>query len=361
MRNQSIYHIATHLLALTVAALFLSGCGSDSSEIDIENDQWTLSVPDSLRQAAAITGYRLEIQIYVNDTRVRQRAVADSENQFTELVNVPIEQNNDVKLEWYVISGSQRALVADFETVVPPSREKITIGNYNTEGTRFDADSDGRSNLDEAREGRDIFSIFDAEVPRQTGFGGITKNFRNTGSDTDLSGDPPEQDATSSFKLRHDGTDLIVYVCGEDQTLIGDDFVPPEGGQWWHDDVIFIYLDGNNSDGSSYDNVDDFQLAFLRQSEKLIVAKGKENPFCGNGACLTNKFRFFNENTSCEYEFRVELPMAELNITTDTEVGFDIEMTDDDNGGRRDNSSGWIGFNDRSDEDPSTFGTIKLK
>ena len=54
------------------------------------------------------------------------------------------------------------------------------------------------------------------------------------------------------------------------------------------------------------------------------------------------------------------MPLAELNMTPGTAIGFDIEITDDDNGGLRDGSSAWIGFDDRSDLDPSTFGTITL-
>ena len=69
---------------------------------------------------------------------------------------------------------------------------------------------------------------------------------------------------------------------------------------------------------------------------------------------------FFNNSSSCEYELEVTLPLAELNMTPGTAIGFDIEITDDDNGGLRDSSSGWIGFDDRSDLDPSTFGTITL-
>ena len=91
----------------------------------------------------------------------------------------------------------------------------------------------------------------------------------------------------------------------------------------------------------------------------MIVAKGGGNQFCAAGACIPPPV-FFNNSSSCEYEMEVTLPLAELNMTPGSAIGFDIEITDDDNGGLRDSSSGWIGFDDRSDLDPSTFGTITL-
>jgi len=108
--------------------------------------------------------------------------------------------------------------------------------------------------------------------------------------------------------------------------------------------------------------LDDFQLAFVRATGELIVAKGANNPFCPQGSCITHQFDPPGSlNTQCEYELFVEMPFSELNMTRGTPIGFDLEITDDDNGGLREGSSGFVGFDDNSDEDPSTFATIRLE
>ena len=48
-------------------------------------------------------------------------------------------------------------------------------------------------------------------------------------------------------------------------------------------------------------------------------------------------------------------------MTIGESIGFDLEITDDDNGGEREGSSGFVGFDDRSDLDPSSFGKIILR
>ena len=88
------------------------------------------------------------------------------------------------------------------------------------------------------------------------------------------------------------------------------------------------------------------------------MAKGAGNQFCPEASCVTHSF--FSNSSSCQYEMTVTLPLADLNMTTGSAIGFDIEITDDDNGGLREGARGWIGFDDRSDLDPATFGTIRL-
>ena len=269
---------------------------------------------------------------------------------------MPADQNNEVELSWFAIIENNRVLLADFTTTVPVGTNVINVANYNSAGERFDADGDGRSNLSEAKDNRNPLSQIDLQVPLLTTFGGQFGLITDDGFDQDLSGDDPEQDEDSSFILRHDGDNLIVYVCGQDQTLVGDSL--PDNGQYWHDDTVFIFLDGADSNNSSFDGIDDFQLAFVRDTAEMIVSKGAGNQFCPAGSCVTHTF--FNNVSSCEYELTVTLPLADLNMTPGSPIGFDIEITDDDNGELRDGSRAWIGFNDRSDLDPSTFGTINL-
>ena len=99
----------------------------------------------------------------------------------------------------------------------------------------------------------------------------------------------------------------------------------------------------------------------MRATEEMIVSKGGSNQFCPEGSCVTHNFNDPSTNTQCVYELEVSMPFEDLNITVGEPVGFDLEITDDDDGELREGSSGFIGFIDESDTDPSTFGTIILR
>lgn len=344
--------------SLLFGVLAIGACDSQSTT-PLEDGQLLLPVPAAIRQIAALNSLPLEIQISVNNEVARVVPVGDPDEVVSAVINVPVEQNNEVSVGWFAIVGSQKVLLADFSTTVLAGESILNVDLYNSTGPQFDADGDGRSNLSEAKENRNLLSLYDLEVPLRTGFGGVTGTIRDGGTDTDISGEMIETDEDTTFSLRHDGSNLVVYVCGKDQTLHGDYLNP--GDQYWHDDTVFIFIDGADSNSSSYDRVDDFQLAFLRNTSEMIVSKGGDGgngQFCPNGTCVT--FSFFNNSTACEYELTVNLPLAELNMAIGTPIGFDIELTDDDNGGKRETSSAWIGFGDQSNEDPGTFGTIIL-
>ena len=153
---------------------------------------------------------------------------------------------------------------------------------------------------------------------------------------------------------------MELYVCGQDETVQLDG-IPSNEAAYWHDDAIFLYLDGGDSDNSNYDGIDDFQIAFLRGNGQKIVAKGSNNQFCPQGDCITHSFNDPSTSTECVYELNVTMPLADLNITPGTDVGFDLEITDDDDGGLREGSAGFVGFDDNSDLDPSTFSKIILR
>ena len=347
-------------LLLGIQSLFLVACDSKSASVQIEADQLTVPVPEDIRQVAALGTLPVRFQVKVNGDIAREVPVTfPVAEAITETVNIPEAQQSNIEVAWLVLTGGRKVVLADFDTRVSADQSVLQISNYRSEvadGLRFDEDEDGLSNLQEARENRNILSQYDAEVPLRTDFGGgVFFTVLNDGIDENISGDPVEPESDTTFSLRHDGTNLIVYVCGQDATLEGD-----SGEQFWDDDVVYIYLDGNNSDNPSYDSVDDMQLAFVRSTQELRIPKGNANPFCTAGTCIPPAI-YPNFNTTCQYELEVTLPLAELNMAIDTPIGFDLEITDDDNGGQRDSSRGWIGYNDRSDQNPSTFGTIILR
>lgn len=346
----------TKLVLPSTAAMLLSACVGDSLVV-LDGDQLTAPVPAEIRQIASLGNVTLQFQISVNGTVQRSVPITGNASA-SAIVNIPADQNNTLYLAWYAIEGSTPVLLADLETIVAAGTTELNVSDYTSVGPGFDLDGDGRSNLSEARENRNMLSEFDLEVPFQTGFGGAFADLSADGVDQDVSGDPREEDPLTTMALRRDDSNLILYVCGQDQILQGDDVITPER-RYWHDDTVFVYIDGADSDNSSYDGVDDFQFAFVRATEEFIVSKGGDNPFCSDGSCVSYSFLPAG-NTACEYELEVRLPFAELNMSIGEPIGFDVEITDDDNGGEREGSGGWIGDGDRSDRDPSTFGTIRL-
>lgn len=340
-----------------IQSLLLAACDS-KSVVQLEGDQLTVPIPEDIRQVAALGSLPVRFQVKVNGEVAREVPVSfPIEDTITETVNIPAEQRNDIEVAWLVITEDTKVLLADFMSPVEAGQSELQIFSYSNEiadGPRFDVDEDGRSNLQEAKENRNLLSPYEVEVPAQPNFGGgVVSTILADGIDIDLSGDLPEPELDTTFSLRHDGTNLLVYVCGQDTTLQGD-----SGDQFWHDDVVYIYIDGANSDNPGYDNFDDIQLAFVRATQELKIPKGSSNPFCPDGSCII--YNFPEINTACQYELSVTLPLADLNMAIDTPIGFDLEITDDDNGGLRDGSRGWIGYDDRSDLNPSTFGTIIL-
>jgi len=375
-------YIRTMAPALT--SVLLLACQGDSSvgesSVQMSPGQISVPVPSNLRQTAALRASELSLQISINDEaqpRIPVSGPIDSTNPADNAqdvtVLVPEGQINNIKIEWFMNVRGQSILLADFSANVRPEQTLLEVLTYNTrDAPRFDIDRDGFSNLQEAEENRNLLSEFDAEVPFRTVFSGAPITVLDDGIDNDTSGDVVDPDPLdTTFGLRHDGTDLIVYVCGQDDILVEDSRAVEINGQvldqYWHDDTVYIYLDGRNSDNdaiSGYDRIDDFQLAFIRGSGEMRVVKGGDGDpatqFCPSGSCITD-YKFFNNSSACEYEFDVRLPLAELNMNHGDAIGFDLEFTDDDNGDLRDGSRGWIGFKDASDEDPSTFGTIMLR
>jgi|GEM_PF-4762147 len=347
--------------------LAISACNSEP-DLRIEDGSIITSLPDSIREVARLGTVPLQLRVTINNGAPQSTQV-DNENteNIRVLVDVPANQPNDIKVEWLAFPDDTPVLLAEFINRTQPNQENLNISQlqYRSSGEdRFDVDGDERTNLQEARENRNILSIFDREVPRRFEFLDASIELTQGSMDGDTSGDAAEPDTNTTFSLRHDDVNITLYVCGQDEEPLGDGGGTDETAeQYWHDDTIFLYLDGANSDNELYDSIDDFQLGFVRATEQMIIYKGAQNQFCPEnpqgGNCVTHQFDGGN-NSRCDYELEVTLPIAELNMTIGNEIGFDLEITDDDNGGLREGTSGFIGFDDMSNLNADTFGTIKL-
>ena len=162
------------------------------------------------------------------------------------------------------------------------------------------------------------------------------------------------QDGNTEFQwaAMHDDTYLYLFVFGEG----GNNQTPfRDSTGSWNDDNINIYLDGDNSKGSSYDGIDDYHLLIPLLSRAAIAADPTTTPptLAQNGLPLTI-FQGQNSATLPEIEFgtclcsaeqatwEIKIPLAGVNIEINRPFGIDVQLDDDNDGGARDAKWGWF-------------------
>ena len=360
------------IAAVALCVLGLSACDSqpeNQPDVQLQDNTLITSLPEPVRQIARLGTEPLEVRINVNGNLARPPVPVsnDISGNLDLTVDMPADQANNITVQWLAVVNGTRVLLAENTFRTQPNQETATVSIYTDEGERFDPDMDQRFSLQEVLENRNPLNIYDLEVPLQTGFVAAREELIpgendgdtsfSAGSDTTRA--DTNTDANTTFSLRHDGTNLILYVCGQDEVLVGD--TPGSTETYWHDDTVFLYIDGADSDNSAYDNLDDFQFGFVRSTQELIVSKGESNTYCPDGSCVFHQFVDPSSSTQCVYELNVSIPFEDLNITLGEAAGFDLEITDDDDGGLREGSSGFVGFMDDSSTSPGTFGTIILR
>ncbi|MEM7129487.1 MAG: sugar-binding protein [Chloroflexota bacterium] len=163
-------------------------------------------------------------------------------------------------------------------------------------------------------------------------------------------GDPliSDSDLSAVFRGLFDSRYLYILVEVTDDILQNDSLT-----EVWLDDTIELYINGNNSQGSVYDGVDDSQFLFrwsdptnYRGTHSIRVPSDTQRVII---------------NSSNGYLMELALPLSALGITTESqEFGFDIHVVDDDDGGDRDNKINWHATNDDVWLDPSLMGTARL-
>ncbi|MEM7134641.1 MAG: sugar-binding protein [Chloroflexota bacterium] len=155
-------------------------------------------------------------------------------------------------------------------------------------------------------------------------------------------------DFAASFQGMYDSENLYLLVEVIDETLITD------SEQFWHDDLVEIYLDGDRSRGQTYDEVDDFHYLFRWDDPIKHIADGSIS--------VSDQIQVQMLATSAGYilEFSVPLSVVGIDASTGYEFGLDVHVIDDDDGGPRDHKLTWNAIIDQAWEHPILFGTGKL-
>lgn len=164
-----------------------------------------------------------------------------------------------------------------------------------------------------------------------------------------VGGAPPAGDLAGAFRLLYDSQQLYVLVEITDSIGKSD-----SGPDWWEDDSIEIYIDGNHSQSSSYDGVNDFQFGFRWHDDTVYTGS--------HSAPVPEGITAAHIDTNSGGRLEVAFPLTGLGITAvdGAQFGLEVHINDDDDGGGRDRKLTWHGTVDDAWENPSRFGTAQL-
>ncbi len=129
-------------------------------------------------------------------------------------------------------------------------------------------------------------------------------------------------DNSGSFKTFWDAEALYLFVTIMDDILIND----TPGVTPWNNDGLELFIDGDNSKGTSYD-ANDHQL-ILNVSDATVFhqSTGQQNP---TGVSFT-------EGTIAggyTMEIKIDWTFIGVSATPEAAIGFDLHVNDDDDGG----------------------------
>jgi len=105
-----------------------------------------------------------------------------------------------------------------------------------------------------------------------------------------------------------------------------------ESGTDWEFDSIELFFDGDNSDGETYDGIDDIQIRFnLGQYETDNIDEGY-----GTGASWewdSSTTQYSVEESDLGWIVEVAIPLADMQIPVGSDFGFDMQLNDCDDPG----------------------------
>lgn len=156
-------------------------------------------------------------------------------------------------------------------------------------------------------------------------------------------------DYAGKWRGLYNSTHLFLLVEVNDANKFFD-----SGGNWWEDDVIEIFLDGDNSKTATYDGANDFQLGFRWNDNTIRVG--------GNSVTRTAGIQFNQYATGSGYNLEVAIPWTTIGVTPalGMAIGLDVQVDDDDNGGTRDAQVASFATGTTAWQDPRVFGTVYL-
>ena len=156
-------------------------------------------------------------------------------------------------------------------------------------------------------------------------------------------------DYAGKWRALYDNNNLYLLVEVNDATRLND-----SGPSWWEDDVVELFIDGNNSKGTTYDGANDFQFGFRWNDNTVHTG--------GNSVANTTGINFRMYATGSGYTAEIAIPWTTIGTTPaiGKTIGLDVQIDDDDNGGIRDAQTTTFATNTTAFQNPSVFGTVYM-
>lgn len=154
-----------------------------------------------------------------------------------------------------------------------------------------------------------------------------------------------ETDLSAKVKVMYDNEKLFFLYSVTDNALLAT------SNNFWENDGIEIYIDGNNDKATSYD-ANDFQ--FVIRYDASSILEGHDKAVTGIEAKSTT--------TADGYILEVSIPWSTIGVTpsSDKILGMDFHVNDSDVN-LRDGKVTWFATEDISYNDPSVFGISRLE
>ena len=138
-----------HTGLISLAATALTACGGESSPLPAAMQ---LPVPDPLRQIAQLDSTALSLEVSINNNTPLVFPSQGSIDSWRISIDVPASQTNTIKVTWIENFEQERLVLAEQSSTIDTGETASTFNlsyNYKTDGSGFDYDSDGVSNLAE--------------------------------------------------------------------------------------------------------------------------------------------------------------------------------------------------------------------
>ena len=386
-----------------VLQLACTETGSSSITLAADASEATLSLaPPDLLTHRAINQELLMPRVTVNSNPV---SMIPTGGQWSGTTSVLRGTGADIRVVWEEQYLGRALPLAEFTqqiaTVTSTSSVSITAEDYQTDG--LDSDADQVSNLLERINNTNPFDAQDpldrgatpmarisfiapADAPVMDGeYDNIWNNAQFKGLDDnnlmvdnlmlDAAGVANYADGEAPYRwgAMHDGVYLYIIVFGEQvpfQTPFAD------STEFWHDDTIDIFWDGDDSKLSFYDGVDDYHVLIpLHKQDQPEQANNSDNA----GSRVAYGFRSTKEMPLSDVNFatciclgdsnlwEIRIKLESASIPVGKTIGFEIQVNDDTNGGDRDVKWGWFhpSLTEPSGTDltwkfPKFMGTIRL-
>ncbi len=361
------------LLTGIVAAALSAGCSETELEAQTpaQSPALDISMPSNLIATRNVNRDVVFVEVRVNNELIVQQGNREFNQDFV------FENGETVTLQvtWFETqtNGADLALSSHSSTHIITSNTTLAVSSSDYSAADFDEDTDGFNNLSEREASSDPFDPDSTPTSTNVRIGWINPNsvpvidglyedawdnaqFDDFSGETlsidnlmiDQGADRPDGGTEFRWFSMHDDTFLYLFVVGENvdrATTFRD------STNIVQDDNLNIYLDGDNSKGSSYDGIDDRHILIPLLTSPDDLSSNSTVFVVGANSTDLPAFEFATcDCTSGQKTWEVKIPMAEYGIVKNRPFGIDMQLDDDNDGGARDAKWGWF-HPSRDDQD----------